>query len=1046
MEETEEKGLDDTLAHLLEWTHRNVSMYFKHKEFKELLEKKPKSTKERKGSAKQKPRDEPGLAFWAGSGSSDSSSEGVGGEVRYQTQEKCPKCSRAHPLFKCEEFYDQLPYQRRSFVESKKLCILCYSANHEISQCKMTNYKCRFGCKGRHNSDLHLNSSDYKKLVEATKEAPIAGPSLELANLVHTMDREAQGELYTLFCTAREEARAKEIRTRKVREMAVTTMIVEVSNHLNGKTEAVYAMVDSGASNTHMSSALGRRLGVHGTLAPFVVGSHGGRVQEYEVMECDVKFGAMDHSYQRTVTTKCYPEPCGQMEAVDWNTLQTQWEHLKFLPLPKALPNKRVEVIIGTDCLDAIEAIAPVVFGKEGEPCAKLSRLGWIVGGRTTPKDHRTEANLPRPSTNGRGQGKSGVCFFTREVTPEILEQSWAIEGPHRERLLANCHSPSRMTPLEKSAVERFKKRVKRENRCCTVPLMWKGSERPPDNYSEAKKLFEKQEIRMNQVPELRIKFQEKIVKWLSNEWADLVPLKDTKGFFIPTFMVRKTDRASTKYRLIMNGAYEFGGKCINDYLMPGPSRMNKVWEVMVKSRRKLYVLACDVESMFLNIRVDDKQDDPLYLRALFRKPVTGRLRALQCKTHVFGLNQSPYVAMEVVQTHVCQFSSRYPYAAEAVREDIIMDDVIHASDSKSKLLRTQKGLVDLFGEASMKAHKWVTNLPELWAVLPEGGKAKNYSFSPEEDRPCDFRPGFHPRKKELRSDGIVTRREQALVQERAEREAGKERGQSARKEEKGDPALLKKNNKEVRNALAELERAGERYQRMLADFAAKYDVKPDGEPIPKKPKKDDVQEEDKLPLPGPSGESAGHSDPPELKEHVLPQREEAESDGDAVEVRLANPDASDEEALRPIPTFSFRAPIPAVWPPQSEEEVRAPGGAEEVRPVGPAAFSNPEPPRGELPARERQGPEPCRPLPVIPRHLPGMVLGEGQNRELAPRIINLRPNRIRAPMPEPINRQGSRIGRPSTGSLATRERRMRRERAMRMGPGAGRDKELGNL
>ena len=35
MEETEEKGLEDTLAHLLEWTHRNVSMYFKHKEFEE---------------------------------------------------------------------------------------------------------------------------------------------------------------------------------------------------------------------------------------------------------------------------------------------------------------------------------------------------------------------------------------------------------------------------------------------------------------------------------------------------------------------------------------------------------------------------------------------------------------------------------------------------------------------------------------------------------------------------------------------------------------------------------------------------------------------------------------------------------------------------------------------------------------------------------------------------------------------------------------------------------------------------------------------------
>ena len=142
----------------------------------------------------------------------------------------------------------------------------------------------------------------------------------------------------------------------------------------------------------------------------------------------------------------------------------------------------------------------------------------------------------------------------------------------------------------------------------------------------------------MSQVPELRTKFNENIMKWLTNEWADLMPPGDTRGFFIPTFMVIKTDRSTTKYRLIMNGAHEFGGRCINDYLMPGPSRMNKVWEVMVRSRRKLYVLACDVESMFLNIRVDEKQEDPLYLRALFREPVTRQLRVIQCKTHVFGL------------------------------------------------------------------------------------------------------------------------------------------------------------------------------------------------------------------------------------------------------------------------------------------------------------------------------------------------------------------------------------------------------------------------
>ena len=604
----------------------------------------------------------------------------------------------------------------------------------------MTNYKCRFGCKGKHNSDLHLNASDYQKLTHRTKETQEPkGPVTELANLVQSMDREAADEPDHVFCMAREKPGAKPAQTKKVREMAVTTAIVEVTNPDNGRSEAVYAMIDTGASNTHLSSALGRKLGLRGTLSPFVVGSHGGRVQEYEVMECKAQIGSIDKSYQRMVEVKCYPDPCGHMEVVNWKELQGRWAHLKYLPLPDALSNRRVEMIIGTDCLDAIEAITPVAFGMEGEPCTKLAKLGWIIGGRTTPKDSRVETpktetpkkGLMNPQREGKGVNK---CFFMRELTPTILERDWDIETPEQERILANSSSLPKLTRLEKAAVEKFERGVKKEKNRYTVPLMWKESERPPNNYDEARKIFLRQEVKMNQDPNLKLRFQENIAKWLANEWADLVPLNDTRGFYIPTFMVIKTDRATTKYRLIMNGAYEFHGQCINDFLMPGPSRMNKVWDVMMKSRRKLYLLACDVESMFLNIRVSEEQQDPLYLRALFRDPKTAKIRAVQCKTHVFGLNQSPYVAMEVVQRHAEQLKGKYPYAVAAVQEDIIVDDVIHASDSKLKIIKTQQELVAMFQEASMRVHKWVTNLPELWATLPEESKAQSYSFSPEED------------------------------------------------------------------------------------------------------------------------------------------------------------------------------------------------------------------------------------------------------------------------------------------------------------------------
>ena len=132
--------------------------------------------------------------------------------------------------------------------------------------------------------------------------------------------------------------------------------MLEVTNPQTGRSEAGHdhGMVDTGASNTHVSSALGGRLGLRGVLAPFVVGSHGGRIQEYEVMEYKVLFRAIDRSYQSMMKAKCYPNPCGAMEVVDWRELQKNWEHLKRLPLPETLLNRKVEVILGMDCLDAI--------------------------------------------------------------------------------------------------------------------------------------------------------------------------------------------------------------------------------------------------------------------------------------------------------------------------------------------------------------------------------------------------------------------------------------------------------------------------------------------------------------------------------------------------------------------------------------------------------------------------------------------------------------------------------------------------------------------
>ena len=194
---------------------------------------------------------------------------------------------------------------------------------------------------------------------------------------------------------------------------------------------------------------------------------------------------------------------------------------------------------------------------EEGEPCAKLTKLGWVVGGRTTPP---APTPLPLNQSGYNTRGSLGLCMaqatphrepeefygFMQEVGPESLERSWEIEDSARERWLANACSPERLTEPQIQAVKLFQKGLQYKEGRYRVPPLWKDATRPEDNYQEARRVFLRQEEHMRRTPQLENKFIEAAKNWLKHKWATLVPGRDFSVFFIPTFMVVRIDKATT--------------------------------------------------------------------------------------------------------------------------------------------------------------------------------------------------------------------------------------------------------------------------------------------------------------------------------------------------------------------------------------------------------------------------------------------------------------------------------------------------------------------
>ena len=66
---------------------------------------------------------------------------------------KCYICAAPHVLRKCSKFLKMTPEKRCDLIKEKKLCVNCFSSNHDVSSCP-TSLECGT-CKRRHNTLLH---------------------------------------------------------------------------------------------------------------------------------------------------------------------------------------------------------------------------------------------------------------------------------------------------------------------------------------------------------------------------------------------------------------------------------------------------------------------------------------------------------------------------------------------------------------------------------------------------------------------------------------------------------------------------------------------------------------------------------------------------------------------------------------------------------------------------------------------------------------------------------------------------------------------------
>ena len=675
------------------------------------------------------------------SSDTDSCSEGSStddtGNCNWQTKnEICDFCEGLHNLFKCIKFFHDLTYKdRKKWVDRSNRCPLCLKSGHEMEDCKAKRV-CRF-CKGPHNSCIH---------VEERKSSGKGSKSEAKSKSAIKKDKSAKKKEKTVkkknFDPKDDSSESDEALVHSVRHdkqksnVSLTTFVAFIKNPISGQTAKVNALADGGADHSVLSARAARLLGLWeaGGGSDYHVKGHGGSRGCYKAQKFKVGLLGGNGKELREIKVSSYENPCGDLQIEDWDSLKSGWDHLKDLPLPKPVGDGIVDLILGSAALDLMEARKPALFGPSGGPVAKFTSLGWIVGGRTVnrgnldPDPDPTESRLnfslavPKTFADLKLEHECKMAHLQeqyRKKENEIklnMSMLWGSRECCRNGL-RNSFSPARETAEETRARELFEHSYKIDaNGRPEVGLMWKNKLRPRNNSELALRLFLSMERQMRNRPGLWEEFVNNVKEWVDNGYARLLSIqRKNEGFFIPTFMVVREDKTTTKFRLIVNGKFQFTGKCINDYLMGGPNVMNKLTDVLIRFRYHKYVLTCDVSHMFLRVGVPPR--DRKFLRFFFRDP-DGSLKIVEMCSHAFGLTQSPFVVINVVKTHASREGHNFPLAAKAVLEDSIVDDVLTGCKTFDRLKELKREIEMLYEKIKMNVHKWATNSPKLREII----------------------------------------------------------------------------------------------------------------------------------------------------------------------------------------------------------------------------------------------------------------------------------------------------------------------------------------
>lgn len=577
-----------------------------------------------------------------------------------RSQETCSICKAKHRIFNCPVLEADAE-NALNLAEQQSLCINCLY-RHKTENCT-SKFRCKI-CGAKHHTLLHkacinlLNLSNNDDTDSDTTQT----------NVVHVCKSTKSTVLATAVIPVHNPPS----------NVSLLRVLIDQGSMIDIITEKAATSLKCARKNVNITIK-----GVGGNRNGFIKHKVGCSIGSLYDESFNLPINAFVTKYITTlIPTVEHP----------WSN----WPHLSNLNLadPIQLKKGNIDMLLGARTF-ALLLEEGLVKGKDDQPIAQKTKIGWIVSGACTKQSiPQTECHIN--------------SIHDTELSP-LIRRFWELE---------EIDNRPRLSPEDSACEEHFVQNIQRcENGKLMVKLPFKYKSTADDFLGQslpaAMQQFRQLERRFSRNEVLRKEYTKCIEEYISLGHAKLIDFKDNEpSYYLPHHAVIKESSLTTKVRVVFNASAKSTNQfSLNDRMYVGPTIQQEIWSVLLKWQLGAIAVIADIEKMYRQFLIHP--DDSKFQRIVWRSHPNEPIKHYELTTVTFGTAAAPFLAIRCLH-YIADSLKKNALIANIIKKNFYVDDLVLSLDSIEQATSIKREICDIFSTYGLNLRQWNSNVSKL--------------------------------------------------------------------------------------------------------------------------------------------------------------------------------------------------------------------------------------------------------------------------------------------------------------------------------------------